>query len=120
MPVPSAAPEMHAVLLREIQLLSIHGLQSSLRSQMGPAMALMLPLHLLSQKWDPSPCVQYANIHTKQRYCLYCIFAQVWVLGDNSTKLACHLAESQGWYTLTNSKKLLITFWLVHCFTHLS
>jgi len=52
--------------------------------------------------------VQYTNIHTEQRYCLYCIFVQIWVLGDNSTKLADHLAESRGLYTLTKTKKLLV------------
>jgi len=50
-------------------------------------------MQMLSQKWDRLPGVQYANIHTEQRYCLYFIFAQIWVLGDNSTKLGHRLAE---------------------------
>jgi len=74
---------------------------------------------LLSWKWDHLACVQYANIHTEQTCCLYCIFAQMWVPDDNSTKLANCLAESQGLYTLTKIKKLLI-FWLVHHITWLS
>ena len=78
-----------------------------------------LMLVVLSQKWDRLPSVQYANIHAEQRHCLYCIFVWIWVLGDNSTKLASRLAESQGLDTLTKTKKLLITFWLVHCVTHL-
>jgi len=65
---------------------------------------------LLSQKWDHLPSVQYANIHTEQRYCLYCIFAQIWVLGHNSTKLAHSLAKPQGLYTLTKPRKLFVTF----------
>jgi len=69
---------------------------------------------LSSQKWDLLPGVQYTNIHTEQRYCPYYIFVQIWVLGDNSTKLAHPLAESQGLYTLTKTKKLVITFWLLH------
>jgi len=28
---------------------------------------------LLSQKWDYLSSVQHANIHTEQRYCLFCI-----------------------------------------------
>jgi len=64
----------------------------------------------LSQKWDCLLGVQYANTHTEQRYCLYCIFVQIRVLGDNSTKLAHRLAESQQLYTLTKTKKLLVTF----------
>jgi len=64
---------------------------------------------MLSQKWDHLSCVRYANIHTEQRYCLYCIFAQIWVLGDNFTKLVPCLAESQGLHTSMKTKKLLIT-----------
>jgi len=64
----------------------------------------------LSKKWECLPHVHYANIHTEQRYSFYCIFAQIWVLDDNSTKLAHRLAESQVIYTLTKTKKLLITF----------
>jgi len=73
---------------------------------------------MLSQKWDLLPGVWYANIHTEQTYYLYFIFAQLWVLGDNSTKLAHCFVESQGLYTLT--KKLLVTFRLAHCITCLS
>ena len=63
---------------------------------------------IIVQKGDRLTGVQYTNIHTEQRYCLYCIFVQIWVLGDNSTKLADHLAESRGLYTLTKTKKLLV------------
>jgi len=65
---------------------------------------------VLSQKWDCLPSVRYTNIHTEQRYCLYSIFVQIWVLGDNSTKLAHCLAESQGLFTLTKPDKLVIVF----------
>jgi len=75
---------------------------------------------MFSPKWDHSPGVQYANIHTEQRYRIYCVFAQTWVLGANSTKLAHPLAESQGLYTRTKTKKLLIAFWLVHHIIHSS
>jgi len=61
-------------------------------------------------KWDQLPGVRYANIYTEQRYCLYCIFMQLWVLGGNSTKLAPRLAEPQRIYTLTETKQLLLTF----------
>ena len=71
-------------------------------------------------KWNLSPSVQYTNIHTEQRCCLHCMFAQLWVLGDNSTKLVRCLTKSQGLYILTKAKKLLITFWLVHCVIHSS
>jgi len=67
-------------------------------------------MSLLSQQWNGLPSVRYADMHTEQRYCLYCVFAQICVLGDNFTKLAHRLAESQGLYTLTKPKKLLITF----------
>jgi len=58
-----------------------------------------LCLMVLSQKWDRLPGVRYTSTHTERRYCLYCICAQLRVLGDNSTKLAHCLAESQGLYT---------------------
>jgi len=49
------------------------------------------------------------------------MFAQIWVLGDNATELAEGLAESQGRYTLTETKELCITsFSLVHRITHSS
>ena len=51
-------------------------------------------LVLLSQKWDHLCGVQYTNIHTEQRYWLYCMFAQIWVLGDKSRKLEHHLVVS--------------------------
>ena len=69
---------------------------------------------LLTQKWDRLPGVQYANTHTEQRGCLYCILVQTWALGGNSTKRAPRLAQSQRLYTLTKTKKLLAAFWLVH------
>ena len=74
----------------------------------------------LSQNWDHLPGVRYANRLTEQRYCLHCIFAHIWVLGDNSTKLAHRWAESQGLYTLTKIRKLLPTFWLVCPVVHSS
>ena len=71
----------------------------------------MRPRHCcFPKKQHCLPGVRYANIHTEQRDCLSCIFAQIWVLGDNSTKLAHCLAESGGLSTLTKTKKLLITF----------
>jgi len=74
----------------------------------------LLQVRMLSQKWDCLPPVQYANVHTEQRYCLYCIFAQTWVLGDHSTKLTPHLAESQRLYTLTKTNQLFIAFdWFI-------
>jgi len=42
------------------------------------------------------------------------------VLGDNFTKLAHCLGDSQGLYALTRTKKLLIAFLLVHHVTRLS
>jgi len=66
---------------------------------------------VLSQKWDHLPSVRYAHIHTEQRYCLYCMFATVWVLGDISTKLAAHLAESHGLYAHTKINYSLHTDW---------
>jgi len=52
-----------------------------------------LVLYFLSHKWDHFRGVLDANIHTEQRYCLYCIFAQIRVLGDNSTKTAALLSR---------------------------
>ena len=69
---------------------------------------------VFSQKWDHLPGVWYTNIRTEQRYCLYCIFVQIWVLGNNCTRPEHCLAESQGIYTLTKTNKLLNPFWLVH------
>jgi len=56
------------------------------------------------------PGVQYTDKHTEQRYCLYRIFVQIGVLGDNSTKLAPRLAESQELCTLTKARKYFTTF----------
>ena len=67
---------------------------------------------LLSQKWDHLPSVPYAKTHAEQRYRLHCVFAQIRVLGGNSTKLAHRSAEPQGLHTLT--KTLLTTFWSDH------
>jgi len=67
-------------------------------------------VEMLSQKWDCLPGVQYINLDTEQRYCLYRMFAQIPVLGDKSTKLAHCLAESQRLYTFTKPKELLVTF----------
>jgi len=83
----------------------------SLKIVSGRAFPSVLPrclkTILLSQKWDHLPGMQYANTHTEQRSCLYCIFSQIWVLGDSSTKLAHHFAESQRLHTPTKPKKLI-------------
>ena len=80
-------------------------LPESVQGQVGWSSEQPGPVELLSQKWDHLPSVRYANIHTEQRYCLYCVFAEIWVLDDTSTKLAYHLAESQRLYTFTKPKK---------------
>ena len=61
-------------------------------------------MHLLCHKWDRLACVEYTNIHTEQRYCPYCIFAQIWVLGDNSTKLAHCLAVTRTIHSYKNKE----------------
>ena len=45
------------------------------------------------RKVDSLPSVQQANNHTLRRDIIYFIFAQRWVLGGNSIKLAHHTKE---------------------------
>jgi len=50
-------------------------------------------------------------IHREQKYCLYCMLVQIWVLGVNSTKLAHRLAESeqnQGNYSLYSKSFIML------------
>ena len=75
---------------------------------------------MLSQQWGRLASVCYANIQAEQRNCPYCMFVQMWVLGDNATELAPGLAELQGLHARMKTRKLLIMFCLVHRAIHSS
>ena len=73
----------------------------------------------MSQKWDRLPSVRYTNTHTERRPCLYCIFVQIWALGDNCTKLAHLLAESQPLLLQKQINYLLVSGWFIMLHTSL-
>lgn len=60
---------------------------------------------VLSQERDCFPGVQYANVHTEQRYFIYFMSAQRWVLGGNSIKLAHYLQNLPPIYLVTGLEK---------------